>query len=99
MNKQMRDTLQRRTNLLAKIAVQREQIKSASARCEVPLAVADQGLAAVRYVRSHPLILIGVVALVSIRRSGVAGMAGNALRLWKLYKFTRNFSAKIVSRL
>lgn len=94
MSKPLREIMRKRGELVARIAAQREQVTLASARWKAPLAVADQGLAAVRYVRSHPLILAGVVALLAIRRNSVIGVAGTALRLWNLYNSTRNYAAK-----
>lgn len=94
MSKPLREIMRKRGELVARIAAQREQVTLASVRWKAPLAVADQGLAAVRYVRSHPLILAGVVALLAIRRNSVIGVAGTALRLWNLYNSTRNYAAK-----
>ena len=97
MSKPRREIMRKRGELVARIAAQREQVTLASARWKAPLAVADQGLAAVRYVRSHPLFLVGVagvVALLAIRRNSVIVVAGTALRLWNLYNSTRNYAAK-----
>lgn len=99
MNKQMLEVMQRRSELLAKIAVQREQVAGAGARWEAPLALVDKGLAAVHFLRSRPLLVAGIAALFTIRRRSVTGMVTGAWRLWKLYKSAASFSAKITARL
>jgi len=98
MSKPMQDIMQKRGALLEKIALQRDQVAAVAARWEKPLAVADQIHAAVNYLRARPLLVLGVVSLFAVRRSGVIGMASGAWRLWKLYKSSQNFAAKISSR-
>lgn len=98
MNEQMLAVMQRRGELLAKISAQREQLAEAGARWEAPLALADQGLAVVRFLRSHPVLVAGAVALFVIRRRGVTGLVSGAWRMWRLYKLAASFSAKIASR-
>jgi hypothetical protein len=101
MSKAMHDIMQTRAELLARIAAQRAQLTSASARLRAPLAIVDQGLIAARYVRSHPLILVGAAALaavLAIRRNSVLSVANGALRLWNLYNSARGAAAKGVTR-
>lgn len=98
MNKHMLEVMQRRGELLAKIAAQREQVAEIGTCWQVPLALADQGLAAVRFARSHPVLMGGVAALIAVRRRGVLGMVKGAWRLWKTYRSVANFATKISSR-
>ena len=101
MSSQLHELMQKRSVLLARIAAQREQVAAETARLKLPLAVADRGLEAARYLRAHPLILVGVagvVAFLAVRRNGLVGLAGNAMRLLNLYNSARSFSAKSVSR-
>jgi len=98
MNKQMIEVMQRRADLLARIAVQREQVAEISSRWQTPLALADQGLAAVHYARSHPVLIGGVVALIAARRRGVVGMVQSAWRVWRAYRIAATFATKISSR-
>lgn len=79
--------MQRRGELLARIATQREQMAGIGARWQTPLALADRGLAAVRFVRSHPVPVAGVVALIVVRRRGVVGLLKGGWRVWKGYRF------------
>ena len=99
MNKQMLEIMQRRGELLARIAAQREQVAEAGARWKAPLALADRGLAAARFLRARPLLVAGIAALFVIRRRGAAGMVTGAWRMWKLYKSAVSFSAKMTARL
>lgn len=100
MNSQLSDIMQKRAQLLVRIAGQREQIVAVGERWKLPLAVADHGFATGRYLRSHPVLLVGVVgvvALVAIRRRGMISMAGGALRIWNYYKSAKVFAMRMGS--
>ncbi len=62
MNDQMFALLKRRSELLARIATQREQVAELGAHLETPLVFADKGLAAVRFLRSAPVVSAVLVA-------------------------------------
>lgn len=94
MNSQLSAVMQRRGELLARIALQREQLAEIGARLRPSLALADRGVAVARFLRSHPVLVIGVTVALVISRRGVAGTAGIAWRVWKGY---RSFTA-ITSR-
>jgi hypothetical protein len=98
MNEQMLAVMQRRGELLAKIAAQRGQVAQIGARWQAPLALADQGLAAVRFLRSHPALVAGVVALFVIRRRGVVGLVKSGWRVWRGYRFLTALSERLSSR-
>lgn len=98
MNEQMLAVMQRRGELLAKIAAQRGQVAQIGARWQAPLALADQGLAVVRFLRSHPALVAGVVALFVIRRRGVVGLMKSGWRVWKGYRFLTALSERLSSR-
>lgn len=99
MNKQMLAVMQRRGELLAKIAAQREQVAATAMRWQTPLAFADKGLAVVRFLRSNPALVAVVVAIVVVRRRGVAGAVTAGWRMWRLYKSARTYSEKMASHL
>ncbi|MBY0576225.1 MAG: YqjK-like family protein [Gallionellaceae bacterium] len=99
MNKQMLAVMQRRAELLAKIAVQRGQVAEIGAQWQIPLAAADQGLAVVRFLRSNPVLVAGVAALLVIRRRGVTGLMMGMWRVWKGYRYFTAVSAKLSARL
>lgn len=98
MNKQMAAVMQRRAELLARIAEQRGQVAEIGTRWKVPLALADQGLAAVHYVRSRPVLMGVVVALLVMRNRGVVGMVSGAWSLWKAYRSVISVAKKQSSR-
>lgn len=101
MNDQLDDIKQNRALLLARIAGHRQLIAAAGARLKVPLAVADQGFAVGRYLRSSPLSLagvVGVLALVAIKRRGLVEVAAGALRLWNFYKTIKVVTARMTAR-
>lgn len=94
MNSQMFVVMQRRSELLARIATQREQITETGARWQAPLALADQGLAVMRFLCSHPALVASVTALIVIRRIGVVGLVKGGWRVWKGYRFLAALSEK-----
>ena len=98
MDKKMMAVMQRRGELLARIAVQRGQVAEIGARWEVPLAVADQGVLVARYLRAHPVLIASVAALVVSRRRGVFGMVSGAWLLLRRYRFVAALSKKLYSR-
>ena len=97
MNKQMLEVMQRRGELLARIAMQRKQVAEIGMHWQAPLALADKGVAAVRYLRSKPVIVAVAVAIFAIRRRGAAGIVTTGWRVWRLYKSAKSFSAKTAS--
>lgn len=90
MNSQLSAVMQRRGELLARIASQRVQMSEVGARLHAPLAWADRGVAAVRFMQSNRVLVVGVIAAVVMRRRGAAGLARVAWRVWKGY---RSFTA------
>ncbi|MDO9372670.1 MAG: YqjK-like family protein [Gammaproteobacteria bacterium] len=68
MNAKLTELANRRAVLVARAATQRAVLAQAYAPWRGPLAIVDQGLVAVRYIRNHPALLVGVVALVAVLR-------------------------------
>lgn len=95
MNSQMFELMQRRGELLANIAAQREQLTEVGAHWRAPLAIADQGVAAARFLRCHPLLVAGVTAFIVTRRRGVAGLIRGVWRVWKGYRYFTFLSEKL----
>jgi hypothetical protein len=95
MNQQMLDVMQRRAELLARIAAQREEMAEIEANLKTPLALADKGLTAVRFLRSNPMLVAAVTtALFVVRRRGVLALAVGAWRVWRGCRSTTSTSAK-----
>ena len=95
MNERMLAVMQRRGELLAKITSQREQVVQIGARLEKPLALADQGLAVLRFMRSRPVLVAGVAALLVWRRRGALGVMKLGWRAWKGYRYLTGLAAKL----
>lgn len=98
MNNQMLAVMRRRGELLEKISAQRGQLAEAGARWQTPLALADRGLAVVRFLRARPVLTTGIVALLIIRRRGVMGLARSGWMVWKGYRYFAALSEKLSSR-
>jgi len=60
----------RRKRLLAQAAAQRTALAQSIEPWRPTLAVVDQGLTALRYVKRHPLLLAGGIALIAVVRPG-----------------------------
>lgn len=98
VSKQLIEVMRRRSELQARIAAQRGQVAETAARLQPALALADQGLAAMRFLRRHPVLVGGVVVLLAIRRRGVVGLAYGSWRVWKGYRYFTALAAKLPSR-
>lgn len=99
MTKQMLAVMQRRGELLAKIATQRGYLTEIGTRWQTPLAIADHGVAAARFLRSNPVLVAGVAVLFVIRRRGMMGLARLGWTAWKGYRYFIAVQAKLASRL
>ena len=98
MNERMLEVMRRRSELQARIAAQRVQIAEAGVRWQPVLALADRGIAAAGFLRSHPALVGGVAALMLIRRRGVTGLLRMGWRVWKGYRYLAAFSARLNHR-
>lgn len=97
MDKQMKAVMVRRGELLARIAVQRRHVAELGAHWQAPLAVADRGMVVIRYLRTHPVLLTGLAALMVSRRRGVLGVVSGAWLLVQRYRLIAPLSKKIFS--
>jgi hypothetical protein len=73
MNEKLIRLAERRERLLAQAAAQRMALAQNIEPWRRPLARADQGLVALRYIKSHPAWIVGGVALLTALRPGRAG--------------------------
>jgi hypothetical protein len=96
MNEKISELLERRGKLLARIAAQRKQMAEIGSHFRTPLSMADRGVAAAYFLRSHPLLFAGVVAFFVIRRPSMAGLVWLVGRVWKIY---RDFTLLLAKRL
>ena len=95
MKQRLAELADRRLRLLEKIEAQRAEVAGISADFQKPLALADTGLKAARFIRNHPaLVSAGFAALLSIRGLGIAGLAKKAWRMMYLYPAAISFGLK-----
>lgn len=87
--------MQRRAELLGRIAAQREQLTEFGARFSSPMGLLDKGRGVVSYLCSHPLLAAAGVVLVVLRRRSLLGMAGGVWSLWKVYRTASNLSQSL----
>ncbi len=86
MKRRMTDLEHRRRLLLEKIGAQRSELAHISGHFKRPLAWADSGLRAARYLHDHPAALAGgLAAFLALRRGGLLGLANTGWRLLYLY--------------
>ena len=83
----MTDLERRRDLLVARCAAQRDELEALTQRVERPLAVADRGVAVVRYFRERPLAIGALTAvLVATRGRGLARWTKLGLTAWRAYR-------------
>lgn len=96
MNAKLLELAERRASLVARAATQRVELSQRFAPWQAPLAVVDQGVAAVRYLRNHPgvLALIVTFAVVSRPRRVVSWLRRGWL-LWRIMRVVKKGLADI----
>ena len=85
MNAKLIELVERRTTLVARAATQRAELSQVLAPWREALAVVDRGWVAVRYIRSHAALLVGVVAFVApFRPLRVAKWLRRGWLVWRM---------------
>jgi hypothetical protein len=85
MNNKLIRLAERREQLIAAADAQRTVLAQTVAPWRTPLALADQGLAALRYVRQHPEWIAGGVALfVALRPNRVGTWLRRGWLTWQV---------------
>lgn len=85
MNANLVRLAERRERLVAQAEAQRRRLAQDIEPWRIPLALADQGLTALRYFRSHPGWIIGVVVLLAaLRPQRVGKWLGRGLVSWQV---------------
>ncbi len=78
----------KRVRLLARAAVERERLVTQLQAWEAPLALADKGFAAARYVRQNPQWIVAtVVLLVVLRPRRALSLARSGLIAWRAWRW------------
>jgi hypothetical protein len=73
MNKKLTRLAERRGLLIAQAEAQRAALTINIAPWRSHLALADKGIAAVRYIRSRPALIVGAALLIAVLRPRRAG--------------------------
>jgi len=73
MNKKLIRLTERRERLVNRAAAQRVALAQNIEPWRIPLALADQGLTALRYIKRNPEWIVGVVVLLAALRPGRVG--------------------------
>ena len=73
MNEKLIRLAERRERLVAQAAAQRMTLAQNIEPWRNPLARADQGLAALRYIKNHPAWIVGGAILLAVLRPGRVG--------------------------
>jgi len=85
MNAKLIELADRRITLVARAATQRVELSQILAPWRGPLAVVDEGLVAVRYIRNHAALLVGVAAfVVPLRPLRVARWLRRGWVVWRM---------------
>jgi hypothetical protein len=78
----------RRERLLARAALQREEVALLLKPWHAPLAVADRGIAVAAYVRAHPsIVIVAVAALVVLSPKRALRWGRRAFAVWRGYRW------------
>jgi YqjK-like protein len=73
MNEKLIRLAERRERLVAQAAAQRVALAQNIEPWRIPLTLADRGMTTLRYVKSHPEWIVGVVVLLAALRPGRVG--------------------------
>lgn len=87
MTSQLVQLQRRRAELVARAEAQRREISAVFGAWQRPLRVLEWGRRAVRFVKSHPVLVAAVVAaLIASRRSDLGTWVRRAWLGWRIYR-------------
>lgn len=90
MNRRLIELAERRERLVAKAALQRDELARRAAPWKGVLAVADRGVEAVRYLRRHPGLVAGAVGLfVALRPARAFSWLRRGWSAWRMWRKLR----------
>ncbi len=91
MNDKLIRLAEQRERLVAQAATQRTALAQNIEPWRIPLALADQGLAALRFIKGHPAWIVGgVVLLATLRPGGVGKWLGRVWVTWQIMQKLRS---------
>ncbi len=88
MNEKLLKLAQRREHLVLEAAKQRVQLAQAVEVWREPLALAEQGLAAISFIKKHPILMAASTAVLVrlVRKSFVGKWLGRGIMAWRLVR-------------
>jgi hypothetical protein len=86
----------RRQRLLADIADQRVQLAELGEQLQPALRYGDRVRALLGFVRGHVVLIGAVAALFLVRRNGLSVMLRSGWRIWKIYRYVKGVSARLL---
>ena len=92
MNKKLIKLAQRRKRLVLEAAEQRVQLTQAVDAWRTPLALADQGLATISFIKKHPILMAASTAVLVrlVRKSFIGKWFGRGMMAWQLVRKLQN---------
>ena len=85
MNAKLMELAERRTTLVARATTERVELSQTSAPWRASLAMVDEGFVAMRYIRNHAALLVGVAAfVVPLRPLRVARWLRRGWVVWRM---------------
>ena len=96
MNEKLLKLAQRREHLVLEAAKQRVQLAQAVEVWREPLALAEQGLAAISYIKKHPILIAASTALLVrlVRKSFMGKWLGRGMMVWQ---FVRKMQSRFLA--
>lgn len=88
MNEKLLKLAQRREHLVLEAAKQRVQLAQAVEVWREPLALAEQGLAAISFIKKHPILMAASTAVLVrlVRKSFMGKWLGRGIMAWRLVR-------------
>lgn len=88
MNERLLKLARRREHLVLEAAKQRVQLAQAVEVWREPLALAEQGLAAISFIKKHPILMAASTAVLVrlVRKSFMGKWLGRGMMAWRLVR-------------
>ena len=88
MNEKLLKLAKRREHLVLEAAKQRVQLAQAVEVWREPLALAEQGLAAISFIKKHPILMAASTAVLVrlVRKSFMGKWLGRSMMAWQLVR-------------
>lgn len=86
MSPELAQLLQQRASLQKIATQQRASFTHTAQHWQKPLALADQGLKGIRWLHAHPIAVLGIAAVIGLRRGGVGSLVMGIWRGWQWYR-------------